>query len=227
MSPTRGEFDTLAVFCDFDGTFSVQDVGSTLAKRHLGALRAKLWAEYEAGGQTAWQYTRRLFEGFSLPEAELQRFLETIELDAGAPALVAWCTERGVPFRILSDGFDYNLDRLQDIHGVCFAYTSNHLRYVQGRWQIEAGQPDPECGCGTGTCKQSVIASWRAGHPGAYCVHIGNGRVSDTCGAIAANLAFAKETLAEELEGRGVAFERYDDLNDVVAELEVRYSSLG
>jgi len=227
MSPTPGEFDTLAVFCDFDGTFSVQDVGSTLARQHLGPRRAKLWAEYEAGGQTAWQYTVQLFEGFRLPEAELQRFLETVELDPGAHALVAWCSERGVPFRILSDGFDYNLDRLQDVHGIGFDYTSNHLRYREGCWQIEAGQPDPECGCGTGTCKRSVIASWRAGNPGAYCVHIGNGRVSDTCGAIAADLAFAKETLADELEYRGVAFEPYRDLNDVVAALEARHSSLG
>ena len=226
MSPTLGEFDTLAVFCDFDGTFSVQDVGSTLAKQHLGARRAKLWAEYEAGNQTAWQYTARLFEGFRLPEAELQRFLETIELDAGAHALVAWCTERTVPFRILSDGFDYNLDRLQDIHGVRFAYTSNHLRYVDGCWKIEAGRPDAQCDCGTGTCKRSVIAAWRADHPGVHCVHIGNGRVSDTCGAIEADLAFAKETLAEELESRGVAFERYDDLNDVMVELESRYCSV-
>jgi 2-hydroxy-3-keto-5-methylthiopentenyl-1-phosphate phosphatase len=222
-----GEFATLAIFCDFDGTFSVQDVGSTLAKQHLGARRAVLWAEYEAGGQTAWQYTKRLFEGFTLPEDELQRFLETIELDAGAHALVAWCGKRDIPFQILSDGFGYNLDRLQDIHGLRFAYTSNHLRYADGGWRIAPGQPDPECGCGTGTCKKSVISAWRAGHPGALCVHIGNGRVSDTCGAIAANLAFAKETLAEELERRGVPFERYDDLNDVVGELAARFSDLG
>lgn len=186
-----------------------------------------MWAEYEAGAQTPWQYNERLFEGFTLPEAELQRFLETVELDVGAHALVAWCAKRDVPFRILSDGFDYNLERLQAIHGVRFDYTSNHLRYVDGTWRISPGHPDPSCDCGTGTCKRAVIGGWRLAHPDAFCVHIGNGRVSDTCGALAADLAFAKQTLAEELEMRGVLFERYETLNDVVVVLEERISDIG
>ena len=51
-------------------------------------------------------------------------------------------------------------------------------------------------------------------------MHIGNGRVSDLCGAIAADLAFAKDSLAEELESRGVAFERFETLRDVIPQLE-------
>ena len=39
----------LAVFCDFDGTFSVQDVGATLAKIHAGDRRPAAWARYERG----------------------------------------------------------------------------------------------------------------------------------------------------------------------------------
>ena len=89
-----------------------------------------------------------------------------------------------------------------------------------------ADPPRSKVAVGTGTCKRGVISQWRAAHPSAHCVHIGNGRVSDTCGAIAADLAFAKETLAEELESRGVAFERFDDLNDVVASLESRVRDL-
>jgi 2-hydroxy-3-keto-5-methylthiopentenyl-1-phosphate phosphatase len=225
MSGAERQSSGLAVFCDFDGTFSVQDVGSTIARDHLADRRARLWAEYEAGKQTAWEYNVRLFEGFALPEDELQRFLETIELSAGAHELVAWCDARKAPFRILSDGFDYNLDHLQQIHDVRFEYTSNHLRYVDGCWEITPGHPDPSCGCGTGTCKRSVIGAWRESNPGAVCVHIGNGRVSDACGAIAADFAFAKDTLAEELEQRGAEFERFRDLNDVVAGLDARFTA--
>jgi 2-hydroxy-3-keto-5-methylthiopentenyl-1-phosphate phosphatase len=54
-------------------------------------------------------------------------------------------------------------------------------------------------------------------------VHIGNGRVSDTCGAIEADLAFAKETLADELRHRGVGFEPFEDLHEVVDALEARF----
>ena len=210
----------LAVFCDFDGTFSVQDVGSTLAVRHAPDLRPAVWARYERGEITAWQYNMEVLDGLPLPLPELEAFLQTVELDPGARELVHWCEAKGVPFRVLSDGFDYNLNRLQVIHDVRFAYDANRLRYEDGRWRIEGAHPNPSCGCGTGTCKRGRIDAFRADHPGATMVHIGNGRVSDTCGALAADVAFAKDSLALELQKRGVAFEPFETLRDVIPRLQ-------
>jgi 2-hydroxy-3-keto-5-methylthiopentenyl-1-phosphate phosphatase len=210
----------LAVFCDFDGTFSVQDVGSTLAVRHAPDLRPRFWARYERGEITAWEYNLAVLDGLPLPLPELENFLQTVELDPGARDLVEWCEAKGVPFRVLSDGFDYNLNRLQVIHDLRFAYHANRLRYEGGRWRIESAHPNPRCGCGTGTCKRGLIEAFRADHPGATTVHIGNGRVSDTCGALAADVAFAKGSLAEELRRRGVPFEPFDTLRDVIPGLQ-------
>jgi 2,3-diketo-5-methylthio-1-phosphopentane phosphatase len=213
----------LAVFCDFDGTFARLDVGSTIARTYLPERRAQLWGRYERGEIRAWQYNEALLAGLALPEAELDAFLRTVELDPGAPALVAWCEARGVPFRVLSDGFDRNLDRLQQLHGVRFAYDANRLWYERGSWRIAPGHPDPSCACGTGTCKRGRIRAFRGEHPGSTVVHVGDGRVSDLCAALEADLVFAKHTLAEELAGRGVGFEPFGDLRDVVAALERRF----
>jgi 2,3-diketo-5-methylthio-1-phosphopentane phosphatase len=210
----------LAVFCDFDGTFSVQDVGATLAQRHVGDLRPALWRRYESGEISAWDYNLEILDGLRLPQAELEEFLLSVEIDPGARALVQWCAERGVPFRVLSDGFDFNLNRLQVIFGVRFAYDANRLRYQDGAWRIEGGSPNPDCECGTGTCKRGRIQAFRARHPGVHCVHIGNGRVSDTCGALAADLVFAKDSLALELDRRGVPYQPFTTLNDVIPPLE-------
>ena len=210
----------VAVFCDFDGTFSIQDVGSTLAQRHAGPKRSRAWARYERGELTAWQYNMQILDGLELPVAALETFLRTVQLDPGARHLLDWCEQRGVPFRILSDGFDWNLNRLQVLHGVRFAHSANHLHYERGRWRIRPGLPDASCACGTGACKGSFLRNFRAVHPGARLVHIGNGRVSDTCGALAADLVFAKDALATELAGRGVAFERFETLHDVIPVLE-------
>jgi alpha-galactosidase len=210
----------LAVFCDFDGTFAVQDVGSTLAKRHAGDRRPALWARLSRGELNAWQYNMELLDGLRLPEDELDAFLRTVELDAGAAELVRWCEERGVPFRVLSDGFDRNLDRIQQLTGVRFAYDANRLWYENGAWRIAPRAPDTSCSCGTGLCKRGRIRAFRAQHPGACVVHVGNGRVSDLCGALAADVVFAKDTLAEELAAQGVAFEPFTTLRDVVAGLE-------
>jgi alpha-galactosidase len=208
----------LAVFCDFDGTFSVQDVGATLAQRYAGERRPATWARYQRGEITAWEYNLEILDGLALPLHELDAFLRSVELDAGARALVAWCEQRSVAFRVASDGFDWNLNRLQALHGVRFAYAANHLRYVDGRWSIRAGHPNPDCPgrCGTGTCKGGLIEAFRARHPEARLVHVGNGRVSDTCGALAADVVFAKDTLAQELAARGIAFEPFATLLDVI-----------
>ena len=210
----------LAVFCDYDGTFSVQDVGSTLARRHAGERRAEAWARYERGEITPWAYNMEILNGLPLDQDRVEEFLQTVEIDPGSRDLVLWCERHGVPFRILSDGFDHNLRRLQQIHQVRFSFEANRLTFVDGAWRIAAGFPDENCNCGTGTCKRGRIEEFQKTHPGVTTVHIGNGRVSDTCGAVAADVAFAKGSLAEELERRGVPYHSFETLLDVIPYLE-------
>jgi hypothetical protein len=62
----------LAVFCDFDGTFAVQDVGATIARRWAAERRAALWPRLERGELDAWSYNMELLDGLALPEAELE-----------------------------------------------------------------------------------------------------------------------------------------------------------
>lgn len=218
--PRAGAPAPLAVFCDYDGTFAVQDVGATIAQRHAGERRRVLFERYHAGEITAWECNMELLDGLRLPREELDAFLKSVELDAGARRLVEWCRARGVPFRVLSDGFDANLDRLQEIHGIRFEYDANRLRYEGDRWRIEPSHPDPSCHCGTGVCKRSRIESYRRGNPGLTVIHIGNGRVSDLCGAEAADVVFAKGSLAETLAARGVGYEPFETLLDVIEGLE-------
>jgi len=210
----------LAVFCDFDGTFAVQDVGSTLARRHAPNLRPALMQRAIRGDITAWEYNLEIFPTLDLSRSEVDAFLRTVELDPGARELVAWCERSRVPFQILSDGFDYNLNRLQILHEISFRYAANQLHIDAGRWRIEPGCENPGCLCGTGVCKRRCIRAFRGRHPEAKIVHIGDGRVSDTCGALAADVVFAKRSLAEELAQRGIPFQPFTTLRDVLPALE-------
>ena len=100
-----------------------------------------------------------------------------------------------------------------------FAYEANHLRFEHGRWRIHAGFPNAACDCGCGTCKRGRIEAYRASRPGVTLVHVGNGYVSDLCGALAADVAFAKDSLAAELERRGVGYEPFETLHEVIPAL--------
>jgi 2,3-diketo-5-methylthio-1-phosphopentane phosphatase len=211
---------SLAVFCDFDGTFVVQDVGKALVRAHAPDLRPALIQRWIRGEITAWEYNLEIFPTLDLPWSEVDAFLRTVELDPGARELVVWCERSAVPFRILSDGFDYNLNRLQILHDLPFRYTANRLDIDSGHWRIQAGCEDPACICGTGVCKRRCIQAFRRQHSDVTIVYIGNGRVSDTCGSLSADVVFAKDSLAEELERRGVAFEPFTTLRDVLPTLE-------
>ena len=210
----------LAVFCDFDGTFSVQDVGSTLVMLHRAKERPAVQERFRRREITAWESNMLLLHGLELPEEDLDAFLGSIDPDPGARRLFDWSRVHAIDFEILSDGFDYNLDRLQKLFGFDFPYLANRLVYEAGRWSIAPGAPDPACTCGTGVCKRARIEDYRREHPDVVLVHIGNGQVSDLCGAIAADLAFAKDTLASALAARGEAFWPFETLDDVVQELQ-------
>jgi 2-hydroxy-3-keto-5-methylthiopentenyl-1-phosphate phosphatase len=69
-------------------------------------------------------------------------------------------------------------------------------------------------------CKRLCIEAFRRDHPDVTAVHIGNGRVSDTCGALAADVVFAKDSLADELASREVPFEPFTTLRDVIPALQ-------
>jgi 2-hydroxy-3-keto-5-methylthiopentenyl-1-phosphate phosphatase len=172
------------------------------------------------GEISAWQYNMQVIDGMAVPEDELEAFLDSLEPDPGAVDLLSWCQKNAAPFRMLSDGFDYNIERLKKRFGVEFDCDSNAMHYEEGLWRISPGYPNPDCGCGTGVCKRGRINEFRAAHPGVVTVHIGNGRVSDLCGVLAADVGFAKDTLALELKNRSVSFYSFETLKDVVTELE-------
>jgi 2-hydroxy-3-keto-5-methylthiopentenyl-1-phosphate phosphatase len=60
-------------------------------------------------------------------------------------------------------------------------------------------------------CKRMELERLAVGHPIAY---VGDGW-SDRCAAKAADLVFARGTLAEHLTAEGIPFEPFDDLFDV------------
>lgn len=211
---------SMAVFCDFDGTLSVQDVGASIARLYAAENRSRLRPEFERGNLLPWEYNVLLFEGLYLPEKELDQHLRNIDLDPGGPALMSWCRARRIPFCVVSDGFDYNLERLKEFNNIDFEYRANRLWFENGHWRIAPGYPDPSCECGTGVCKRLLIESFRKLNMSTKIVHIGNGRVSDTCGAVAADYVFAKESLAEELRARDVEFQSFATLFDVISGLD-------
>jgi HAD superfamily phosphoserine phosphatase-like hydrolase len=109
---------------------------------------------------------------------------------------------------VVSAGFHELIDPILEREGVTARVVANRL--ADGPHGLVAAFPAelacPVCG---ERCKRSTVAGL-----GAF-AYVGDG-VSDRCVSLAANRVFARAGLARWLDAQRVAYERFDDLGDVV-----------
>ena len=148
--------------------------------------------------------------------------LEVATISAPLAEVVAWVREHVAvragfcelarTFRplILSSGLRELIEPVLAREGVELEVRANEVDPLPSGWRVRF-RDDAVCAdCGE-PCK-------RAGLPGERVVFVGDG-VSDHCAALAADRVFARDGLARYLDRRGLAFERFSDLNDVAAAL--------
>jgi 2-hydroxy-3-keto-5-methylthiopentenyl-1-phosphate phosphatase len=112
---------------------------------------------------------------------------------------------------ILSSGFRELIEPVLEREGVELEVHANRLDARPDGWRAiwRDDAQCPECG---EACKRGGLPN------GADVVYVGDG-YSDRCAALAARRVFATGSLADDLERRGVAYERFQDLHEVVAGL--------
>jgi 2-hydroxy-3-keto-5-methylthiopentenyl-1-phosphate phosphatase len=111
---------------------------------------------------------------------------------------------------ILSSGFHELIEPLLEREGAELELRANRLEPTAEGWRVRWRDPEPCPVCGD-LCKRRSL-------PAGPLAYAGDG-YSDRCAALAADRVFARDGLAEWLAAEGVPFERFDDLNGVVAGL--------
>jgi 2-hydroxy-3-keto-5-methylthiopentenyl-1-phosphate phosphatase len=107
---------------------------------------------------------------------------------------------------ILSSGFHELIEPLLVREAVEVELRANRLDPSPQGWRIQWRDPEPCPVCGD-LCKRRSL-------PAGPLAYAGDG-YSDRCAALAADRVFARDGLAEWLEGEGIAFERFDNLQDI------------
>lgn len=209
----------MRVICDFDGTISRRDT-TDLVLEHLAdpAWRA-LEEDWLAGRITAAACMRSQVALIGGSEVSLNALLDTVELDPGFVAFVAWCEAHAVPLSIVSDGVDHFISRILTRHDLGdIPVVANHLVGAPGAWRLEQPWGREGCAAGSGVCKcAAAAAGLDAGNP--TTVFVGDGR-SDFCVSGRADLLFAKAALADYAAARAqpfVAFETFADVRRALA----------
>lgn len=205
MRPT-GSSD-LALVLDWDGTVTETDT-LHLVIAEFGDLDVFRALEEEIGRRlTLREVIACEMETVRATLDEVVGWLvETVRIRPGFAGLV----ERHDPL-IVSAGFHELIRPVLEREGVQARVIANSITADPAGWRATFPVVEPCAVCGE-HCKRASVAGL-----GAF-AYVGDG-VSDRCVSLAADRVFARAGLARWLDGRGVRYEPFGDLHDVLGAL--------
>ena len=204
------------VFLDFDGTVTLHDATDAI----LEAFADPAWLEIEdawlSGRIGSRECLTRQMALVSATRDQVDQLLDEIGVDPGFAMLLETCAARAVPVHIVSDGFDYCIDRilgrpdLKMLAGLTDSHiVSSRLRPDGRRWSATFDHPPTACAHGCATCKPAAMG--RLTVAGAVTVFVGDG-MSDQYAAAGADVVFAKDKLAAFCDASAILYSPYDTL---------------
>jgi 2,3-diketo-5-methylthio-1-phosphopentane phosphatase len=201
----------MLLLLDFDGTLTDVDTLDLLVAEHAPAI----WAEAEhaltSGSMTLNEVIAFEFEHVrSTLEDALATLRSRVTLRPGLPELIAFCRERFIDPVVISSGFCELIEpvlawggvRLPVVaHSATFSAAGTTVAFLQRRICEVCGEQ----------CKRMELDRLAVGRQVAY---VGDGW-SDRCAAKAADVVFARASLAQHLADEGVPYVPFEDLADV------------
>src|SRR5262245_49050898 len=211
------------LFLDFDGTISKRDVTDAILERYADSSWQEIeddWLSRRIGSRDC------LSEQMALVRAsrkQLDALVDSIEVDEGLNELLNLCAAREIEAHIISDGFDYCINRILEraVKGrrsIIKSVHASNLRLVGDRWRTRFPHFHQSCGHGCGTCKPAVM---RLLNPAsAPAIFVGDG-LSDRFAVTCADLVFAKSELARYCRRNDIEHISYSNLSEVADRLNV------
>jgi len=207
------------VFCDFDGTITVQDATDFILTRFADPEWQDIEEQWKKGAVGSAECMQRQVSLIRATRRQLDAALDEIEIDPSFPAFAGYCRSQGIPLTILSDGVDYFIHRILARHRLpSLPLIANQLT-IHGhngdrRYRLALPFSQAACESGAGMCKCRCVRA-NAGTR----VYVGDGR-SDFCVADKPDLLFAKGNLTQYCERQGIGFIRYRRFADVTRALK-------
>jgi 2-hydroxy-3-keto-5-methylthiopentenyl-1-phosphate phosphatase len=198
----------MTLILDWDGTVTVDDT-LIVALREFGNWQVYLEASaaLRRGEITLHEEIRRDAESITAPIDEVAGWLrENLELRPGFHELA----EAYRPL-IVSSNFRQLIEPILEREGVELEVRANEVTWSPAGWRATFRNGDVCRTCGE-PCKRADLPA------DGEVVYVGDG-YSDRCAAQAADRIFARDSLARYLDEQGVAYELFDDLDDVARAL--------
>lgn len=208
------------IVCDFDGTITYKDAYYELLQRH-GKNYAELLEQFQDESLGTRAFIEETFFYFEDPWSDLAEDFDEIELDPHFPDLIELCAQKRWDLWVVSDGFDWWIDRIlahhhiEDIPVCCneVIFTPVGPRFLYP-WVDESC---PICKGHYAVCKGYAIRQLRKYTK--QVVFVGDGK-SDRCALPEADHVFAKDNLLRICQESGQEHTPFHDLGEVANVLQ-------
>lgn len=205
------------VFCDFDGTITVKDTTDTILQKFADPRWEDVEQDWLDGRFGSEECLRRQMALVKAGKDEIVKLIDTIEIDPHFGDFVNLCEKEQVQFYVVSDGFDFVIDRVLTRGG--FGHLKHYANTLLFRGdRLDTAFSNSKPGCDTcATCKVGLLNRLRK--PEEKAVVIGDG-FSDHFIAQSADVVFAKHKLRTFCEKQRVPFHRFETFKDVIATMK-------
>jgi 2-hydroxy-3-keto-5-methylthiopentenyl-1-phosphate phosphatase len=205
----------VAVVVDFDGTVTEEAVSLMLLERFATGPWRELDREFEAGQMSARDVITRQFEMIEATDEQVRAFVrDHARLRTGFAEFVSHLRGLGYPLAVVSEGLDLYVNEVLEHNGIDYVnvFCNEAVRSGGGRLRVQYPHASMDCS-DCGNCKSGLVKALQA--DGNYVVFIGNGR-TDLCPAKRANIVFATDGLARNLQEEGRSFILFEDFYDIM-----------
>jgi 2-hydroxy-3-keto-5-methylthiopentenyl-1-phosphate phosphatase len=212
----------LKVFVDFDGTITIEDVGDAIFSKFgetekVNQIIGDLLSD-KISSRKCWDDLCKCVGVIN--KNELEDFIDSLDIEPTFKSFVEFCNEQDIELYVLSDGFDFYIDRVFNKAGLSrIKYYSNKL-FVDDNGMLSASYPYYDAGSPTSAnCKKNHIINHSSDDD--YTIYIGDGN-SDKDAAQYCDFIFAKKDLARYCSMERISFypfNNFDEIKNKIVEL--------
>lgn len=207
------------VFVDFDGTITLEDVGEAIFQKFGNTEKVnKIIEELLSDKISSKKCWDRLCDSIeNLDKKQLDDFIDMLDVDPSFKSFVEFCKENEIELVVLSDGFDYYIERIFKRENLSeLIYYSNKL-FFNEKQELSAEYPYYDSDFPTSAnCKRNHIINHSSDED--FTIYIGDGN-SDKEAAPYCDFIFAKDGLLKFCEKERISFFPFDDFEDVTSRM--------
>ena len=201
------------IYCDFDSTITVNDIGDKLFKTFGDPYAFKVWEKFNKGEYSAAQCITEACKTVKGAKAVEMNALFTSEpLRPGFLEFIEFCSSSDINLTVVSDGFSVYIRPILAHYGINLPYYANSIELTEaGMLHVEFPHARESCRF-CAACKCGTIITTSGDDD--TIVYIGDG-YSDHCPAEISDIVFARDMLSRFCSKNGIPYHPFENFFQV------------